>query len=50
MKLRKMSNNNEYFLFEDTNLSELSVYTLKNFAVKDHFISDAQRRKFKNKT
>ncbi len=43
--LRKMSDNNEYFLFEDRLRKEFRVYILKNLLADDEYITHTQRQK-----
>ena len=47
MTLRKMSDSNEFFLFEDRLLKEFRVYTLKNMSQKESYISLARSRSVK---
>lgn len=45
MMLRKMSDNNEYFLFEDRLRKEFRVYILKDLLADDEYITHTQRQK-----
>jgi hypothetical protein len=46
MKLRKMSDSNEFFVFENQFHREFQVYSLKNLKQEGGYISTSQRKRY----